>query len=642
MCGITAIVSDDPRDHALLESVTNLLRHRGPDGSGYLRLGQASLGHRRLAILDLSEAGHQPMTGEDGTAHLVCNGEVYNYLEQNALLRAKGHVIRSGSDSETLLHMYEEYGPDFLDHANGMFAVAVWDQKRRELTAAVDRFGKKPLYYATSDNRLAIASELKSLLLFPWVARDIDPDAVDRYLSLRHVPAPLTIFSSIRKLEPATMLTWQDGQAAVRRYWQPRPGQTGVYGSSRVDAFQDLLSDAVGLRMQSDVPLGVYLSGGVDSAAVAALMASRGAGERVSYSVGFDYAHDEKPRAERLARHLGFEFNPVTVGADDFASMPELAYHLDEPFGDLLCLPAFLLARMAKRKLTVVLTGDGADEILTGYFHQRLMVLRRRVAALAGVPGAGAGLSALLRLVPARLLNAFFDYPDTLGPREKEKLCQALAGFGNFGRFYEGVTSCFSPQDKRAACTPELFSRFGACPLAEEFAADINSGEGYGFLSRLSLLDLKHWIPFSVIYRLDKLNMAHAVETRSPFLDYRVVEAALNLPGEAKLGRTRNKEILRAVIDRLYPENLREKGKQAFYMPMIPAYRARYRLWASELLSPFSVSRRGLFRQPYIDGLFNLFDSGSMLACRQLTVLAMLEQWQRVFLDAGIPHGRAA
>jgi len=616
--------------------MTSLLRHRGPDAEGFWRGDGIGLGHRRLAILDLSPAGAQPMRNESGSVHLVCNGEIYDYKNHNSMLAASGHHIRSRSDSETLVHLYEEHGEGLLERVNGMFAVAIWDQSEQRLVAAVDRFGKKPLYYACLGERLVLASELKSLLLFPWVEREPDPAAVARYLSLRYVPAPMTILKSIRKLEPSSMLEWRNGRVRIRTYWKPLPRAYGAYCPAQVDDFQTLLTDAVRLRLQSDVPFGLYLSGGVDSSAVAGIMAGLTTGEKVSYSVGFDYAHNELPRASAIAAHLGFSFNPATVGAQDFNCIPRATYHLDEPFGDLLALPAYLLARKAKESLTVVLTGDGADEILSGYFHQRLMLQRRRFASILRGPGTGQFLSALLRAAPASLLDRFFDYPDRLGSREKTKLSQALRGISGFGSFYEGVTSCFTPQDKSVALTPDWLRHEES--LGDCIEQDMVQFEGFSFLSKLSLLDLKYWIPFSVLFRLDKMNMAHAVETRSPFLDYRLVEMALNLPDAAKRSQHRNKEILRAVIDRLFPSELREKGKQAFYMPMTEAYRETYLAWVKAMLTPEAVRRRGIFHYSYVSEQLEHFQRHSMLAGRQLTAMAMLEQWFRIFIDSFAPE----
>jgi asparagine synthase (glutamine-hydrolysing) len=635
MCGITSIISPDRKDHVLLEEMTGLLRHRGPDSHGYWRGGTVSLGHRRLAILDLSEAGNQPMHGRDGMTHLVCNGEVYNYKEKNELLRSKGYVIRSGSDSETLLHLYDEFGEQFIEHANGMFAFALWDERTETLTAGVDRFGKKPLYYAYTSDKIILASELKSLLLFDWVDRRLNMEAVDRYLAFRYVPAPLTMFKGIRKLTQGTILTWRRGELRERTYWAPSLGEPILKSNTAQQDYRDLLFDSVRIRLQSDVPLGVYLSGGVDSAAVAAIMAGLGAAGSASFTLCVPYAHDERSRAQRIAKHLGFEFNPVEVAGDDFGLINTISYHLDEPLGDLIAIPSYLLAKEARKKLTVVLTGDGADEVLTGYFHQRIMAKWHNARMAMALPGMGRILSGLLSAVPLGVLNAFFDYPDRIGPREKHKLAEALANCKTFGAFYEGLTACFSHADKQRLYSDSALRGCLADPVGASIQRDFDSTGGGSILSRLSMLDLKYWIPFIVLFRLDKLNMANALETRSPFLDYRLVQMSLNLSPDFKLTTNSNKVVLREVLRELYPPLLREKGKQAFYMPVTQSLRPSFLAWIGGLTGRDAVVRRGLFDPDFVETLHLSARQGSMLANRQLTALAMLESWFRVFVDGG-------
>ncbi len=640
MCGIAGIISPHQSDHKLIEVMTDTLSHRGPDNRGFFRTEMVSFGHRRLSIIDLSAEANQPMSNEDGSIHLICNGEIYNYKEKTAELKNKGHLFRSKSDCEVLLHLYEEYGEELLIDVNGMYAFAIWDERKNRLIAAVDRFGKKPLYYAVCNGHLAFASEMKSLLFFEWVKKDVDSLAIDRYLSLRYIPAPMTIFSSVKKLEQSSMMIWQNGDISIKKYWTPKPD--GLHLKKEyIDDFENILTDAVRLRLQSDVPLGIYLSGGIDSAAVAGLMSPLVDGKKISYTVSFKYEYDEHPRAERLARYLNYEYNPVIVGKDDFNLMSNIIYHMDEPFGDLLCLPAFLLARKAKEKLTVVLTGDGADEILNGYFHQRLMIIRQRYESIFKIKGVNEFLSDSLKIIPTVLLNMLFDYPDNLGPREKLKLSQSLSACPKFGSFYDSVTSCFTALDKAELYAQPFLNKIQRHEtLADEYQQEMQNHSGFSFYSRLSLLDLKYWIPFSVLYRLDKMNMAHAVETRSPFLDFHVVENALNLPDDLKISKSRNKEILRSLIERLYPPSYREKGKQAFYMPIISQYEERFREWASDLLTHKTVECRGFFKWAYIENLFKLSKRGSMLANRQLTALAMLELWFRVFIDGDFAGDR--
>ncbi|RKY32028.1 MAG: asparagine synthase (glutamine-hydrolyzing) [Candidatus Omnitrophota bacterium] len=625
MCGITGIFSADHSDHDLLEAMTERLKHRGPDDRGFFYDKKISLGHRRLAVIDTTSAGRQPMTNEDDSIYLVCNGEIYNYREKTSQMKARGHRFKSESDCEVLLHLYEEYGENLLDEVNGMFAFAIWDSRRNRMLIAVDRFGKKPLYYAIDNGRLIFASELKSLLFFNWINKDLDYAAIDRYLSLRYIPAPLTIFKQVKKLQQATMLIWQDGAAAIRRYWAPKAGNSAN--------FNQLLTDAVRLRLQSDVPLGIYLSAGIDSAAIAGLMRPLIEDKKESYTVSFPYKYDEYPRAERMARYLDFGSNRISVTENDFNLMPQIMYHLDEPFGDLLCLPSFILAKRAKEKLTVVLTGDGADEIFNGYLHQRLMLIRNKYRNILEKRRVNTILSSLFKIMPLSLLNMFFEYPDRLGQRERIKLSQGLLVCADFSSFYESITSCFTEDDKKRLYLQDFTKGINHESLADEYKREIKKHSSFSFSSRLSLLDLKYWIPFSLIYRLDKMNMASAVETRSPFLDFRVVENALNLPDELKMNRRRDKEIIRRLVERLYPAAYREKGKQAFYIPMVSSYENRYRQWVSELLTCETVKRRGFFQWSYIEDLFTLSKNKSMLATRQLTSLAMLELWFKVFYD---------
>jgi len=635
MCGIAVIISKNPGDLALIEPVTDRLAHRGPDRRGFYKGHGVALGHRRLSILDLSDAATQPMKNETGDLWLVCNGEIYNYQENREKLKARGHRFCSMSDNETLIHLYEEYGDAFLDHVNGMFASAIWDEKNQRLVAVVDRFGKKPLYYSFIDGKLAIASELKSLLAFDWIPKDVDPMAIDRYMTLRHVPAPLSMFKHVCKLEPASMMVYHEGKIEIHRYWEPRFGEEIAFDEKAVDDFEELFTDSVRIRMQSDVPLGVYLSGGVDSAAVAGVMRKQSDERKISYTLTVDYKHDERQRAERLADHLNFEFHPVEVPVGDFDISDKIMYHLDEPFGDILSLASYALARKAREKLTVVLTGDGADEILGGYFHQKIMNTWTRWSPILRAPLLNRILCTATNLAPPSLINLFFDYPDTIGQREKLKLSQTLLHCNRFGEFYEGITSCFTREDKESLYSDSLWERTSDSPISVAFQRDMEAHPQMPLNSRLTMLDLKYWLPYSLIFRLDKLNMAHAIETRSPFLDYRIVEMALALSDKGKQGDSRNKVILRSLIERLYPPQLREKGKQAFYMPVASAYRQKFLEWSTALLNEHSVGSRGLFNWGYIDGLFKQYERGSMLVNRQITCLAMMELWHRIFVDGG-------
>ena len=637
MCGIAGIISPYPEDREKIQVMTDMLFYRGPDARGFYINNKICLGHRRLSIIDLSENANQPIKNEDGSIQLVCNGEIYNYKELINDLEARGHVFASRNDNEVLVHLYEEFGDSFLEKVNGMFAFAIWDTRNNRMVAGVDRFGKKPLYFTKVKDRLIFSSELKSLLVFDWVKRDIDPSALDQYLTFRYVPPPLTIFKSVKKMSRASLMIWEGERLTFKKYWHPVSRPQKNYNEDSVNKFEDLFSDAVKIRLQSDVPLGVYLSGGVDSAAVASVMQRFLTGTKKSYTVSFDYLYDEFPRAKKVAEHLNFQYHSVTVSENDFNLMPKLAYHMDEPIGDLVGLPAYLLANKAKDELTVLLTGDGADEILNGYFHHKIMVLRERLNNGLKFSGARSFLSGMAKVTPSAILNQIFDYPERFGPREKVKLCQALASCGSFGSFYENIVSCFTSEDKESLLSHEYKKKLQGYSIGDRFQENIEKSSDFSFQSRLTLLELDFWIPFSTIFRLDKMNMAQGVETRCPFLDYRVVEMALNLPDEGKLNTKRNKDILRRLIEKLLPSDLQEKGKQAFYMPLTEQYKERFYHWLNEMVNPSSIKERGFFEWSYVQGLFRMSKSGSMLATRQLVALAMLEQWAKVFLNKKFP-----
>lgn len=614
--------------------MNDLLLHRGPDNEGFLLKDIISLGHRRLSIIDLSENGIQPMSNEFNNIFLVCNGEIYNYKELTEHLIIKGHKFKSKSDSEVLLHLYEEYDENLLNKVNGMFSFAIWDEKNKKLIAAVDRFGKKPLYYSVNDKRLVFSSELKSLLLIPWINKNIDYNAVDRYFNFRYVPAPRTIFSDVKKLEQSNMMIWKDGEVSIKRYWKPQKLNLIEYNDYEIDNLYKLLTDAITVRLNSDVPLGIYLSGGIDSSTIAGIMNNLIKKNKVSYTVSFENEYNENEKAANIAKYLDFEFNSIEILNDDFDNISKLVYHLDEPYGDMIVLPSYNLSRKAKEQLTVVLTGDGADEIFSGYFHQKIMLKWKKYEYLLKMPLFSEIFSNITKRIPLSFLNSHFDYPDKLGNREKLKISQVAENSKRFGTFYESFTSCFTPQDKALLYTEDLKKRITHISLSDEIENQILNykNEGFTFLSQLSLLDLKYWIPFIVLYRLDKLNMANSVETRSPYLDYRLVEMALNLEDSGKLNKNSNKQILRAINKKLFPDRLYEKGKQAFYMPFLAKYSVKFYEWCNQMLNKDKMVSEGLYNWKYIEELFIDSKNGSMLASRQLVALSMFEQWKKVFL----------
>ncbi|MFL5291617.1 MAG: asparagine synthase (glutamine-hydrolyzing), partial [Myxococcales bacterium] len=396
MCGISGFLNRDPSrpaDGELLARMTDVIAHRGPDGSGVHLDGPVALGHRRLAIIDLSSAGAQPMTNEDGTIWIVFNGEIYNFLDLHRELEAKGHVFKSRCDTEVLVHGYEEWGEELPERLCGMFAFAIWDSRKRRLFLARDRLGKKPVYYHLGKDRLIFGSEIKSLLCDPSVPRELDEEALDLYLSLRYVPAGLTAFTQIHKLPPASCAIFDGNRLTVRRYWKtvfpPEPDDRRGDADLAQD-FWERLRHATKIRLMSDVPLGVFLSGGLDSSAIAAHMVDlrreSGGPQVKSFSVGYlaEDGSSELDQARRVARALGTDHAEVVVTAQDFLDfLPNLVWHLDEPVADAACVPLYYLSKRTREDVTVVLSGEGADEVLAGYPIYRTMLYLERVRAAA-------------------------------------------------------------------------------------------------------------------------------------------------------------------------------------------------------------------------------------------------------------------
>lgn len=628
MCGIVGIWSPHPEDHKSLDSCMAAIRHRGPDGSGkYQDLSQGiSLGHQRLAILDLSNNGAQPFSSSEAGVHLVCNGEIYNYKELRKHLSQKGYQFKSESDNEVLLSMYLEYGVNMLEHINGMFAFIIWDQRSKKIFAATDRFGKKPLYYAQKEGRIVFASELKALLKFEWVGRTINKTAVDRYLALRYVPAPMTMFQEVQKLPAATMLQIdQQKKVHTKKYWQPRKKDQIVYDERAKQDFMELLFDSVSLRTQSDVPLGLYLSGGVDSSTIGHILKEIKGSHHDAYSLDVDYAYNEVDKAREISDCLGFNFHSITLTKDDFQLLPEIIYHLDEPFGDLLALPSYVLAREAKKKFSVVLTGDGADEIFAGYIHQKVMLSWQQHQYLFKRP-LNTLFSTTTQMIPPKILNHFFDYPSELQKSEKNKIVHALKHSYDFGKFYDALTTSFNEFERHSLTgfNPEQ-------SFAEEIKHQMEGFEqdGFSFLSQLGMLDLHHWIPFSLINRLDKLNMAHAVENRSPFLDYRVVEFALNLCDEGKFHAKKNKIILREAYKKIKAPSLPDNKKQAFYMPLTADLKSTLLQYCENYLTENNLNDVGIVNGSVVKNLMQEFQhpQSSMLINRKIVSLLTLAMW---------------
>lgn len=636
MCGITGAVWTDPRlavSHDVLAQMTDVLAHRGPDDRGCytseLRVAPPSptlpglaLGHRRLAVIDLAES-RQPMASEDGNIQLVFNGEIYNFHELRQRLEASGHQFRSHGDTEVLVHLYEDEGVDVVRHLVGMFALAIWDRSRRRVVLARDRLGQKPLVYRAEPGRLLFASELKSLLAVPDVPRAIDPAALDEYLFYQYVPPPRTIYSGISKLPPGHVAVWENDRLSVSAYWQPdfareQPRTEAEY----VAELRLRLGDAVRSQLVSDVPLGAFLSGGVDSSIVVALMREHAARPVNTFTVGFpDPAYDESAYARRVAAHLGTEHRELRVEPDCAELLPTLAWHFDEPFGDSSAVPTYYLARETRRHVKVALSGDGGDELFAGYDRYRALrlaaacdrlpaVLRRLVSSpiWQRLPGAGRQKSAARRL--KRFAEVVATPPD--------------------GRYVE-LIAIFNDARRAALYGDEFVAQLPERDPAEYVAAALARSGGRDRVTAASLADLVTYLPGDLCTKVDIATMAHGLECRQPLLDHRVVELAVAMPVRLKLRGGRGKRILREAFGHLLPRDVFRRRKTGFGVPLDRWFRTELKDLAHDTLLAGDALARDYFRRAAIDELLADHATGRADHSARIWSLVMLEFWHRAW-----------
>jgi asparagine synthase (glutamine-hydrolysing) len=623
MCGITGVFhyrDRRPADAALLERQTLAIRHRGPDDADVWSSGPVALGHRRLSIVDLSPAGHQPMPNEDGTLHVTYNGEIYNWPELQPRLAARGHRFRGHSDTEALLHLYEDHGDALLDHLVGMFAFALWDERRQRLLIARDRLGIKPLYWHDDGRRIVFASELKALLLDPSVPRDVDPVALGEYLVHQYVPSPRTILAGVRKLPPGHSLVVDAHGIQERRWWwlpvTPQPVHDPAQCAREL---HERLTEAVRIRLLADVPLGAFLSGGIDSSAVVALM-SQVTGEPVkTFSIGFEEQDfSELEHARRVARHLGTDHHEFVVRPDALGVLPRLVWQADEPFADASIIPTHHVCEMARRHVTVALSGDGGDEAYGGYVTYPFA---RDYARVDRVPHALRRLAA----TPARLLHP--DHP--LG-RKLRRL-----PLGVLDRHLEAM-SFFVPSELGRLATPGLSAALrGHDPYRNQREHFARAAHGGDEIAALLHVDAMTYMADDVLMKVDKASMLHSLEVRVPLLDHRVLEYVAGIPFEYKLRGAVGKWILRESVRDLLPPDILARGKQGFAMPIDRWLGGAFGALARDVLSDARARGRGWFDAAAVTRVLDDPAQRPERRARQTWALVCLELWARTYLDRG-------
>jgi asparagine synthase (glutamine-hydrolysing) len=632
MCGIAGRFNyraPDPIDIDVLAAMTDVIAHRGPDSAGFYHSAGIGLGHRRLSIIDLA-TGDQPLGNEDGSIQTVFNGEIYNFAEVRAELLAKGHRFRTASDTEIIVHGYEEWGERCVDRFRGMFAFAVWDEPRRRLLLVRDRLGVKPLYYAELPGRgVVFGSEIKSLLEDSAVPRQWRPDAIDAYLTLLYIPAPDTIYRGIHKLPPGHLLVAEDGRVRVSRYWDLEFSGDGdpAREEQYLEELDARLRESVKLRLISDVPLGAFLSGGVDSSTVVAYMKAVSDTPPVTMAVGFDDKNfDEVEHAETVARHLGCEFHPLIANPKIDGLLPRLAWHFDEPFADSSAVPTYYVSKAARELVTVALSGDGGDEFWAGYARHRVEQWEHRLRMSLGSAARTAGRLAHalpLSVKGARSLRHLATRPDA-----------AYAIKHAYGMF--------EPDAKRRL-------------YATDFAASVRDADAFTSVrdayhacrsldpvDKALYVDARTYMIDDVLTKVDRMSMAVSLEAREPLLDHKLLEFAARVPVSLKLKNGRTKYLLRRLLERHVPRSISARRKQGFAAPIGQWLRGPLAPMTNELLLDGRLRDRGIFNPREVARIWEEHRAGRTEHPHRLWQLVMLELWFRQFIDGAPARTRRA
>jgi len=629
VCGIYGIFQLDgvPADPALMSAMGRVIVHRGPDDEGHHADGPCAIGMRRLSIIDLA-GGHQPLSNGDGTLWLVCNGEIYNFRELRRELETLGHRFKTGSDSEVILHSYAQHGDEFIHRLNGMFGFALWDARRRRLIVGRDRLGIKPIYLYRDARRLAFASEAKALLKLPGISAEIDPSALHSYLNLGYVAAPLSIFRGISKLPPASMLIVEGGRVEERRYWRVSAEMDrGIAEDEWAERIRARLDESVRMQMVSDVPIGAFLSGGIDSSTVVGLMAAHSDQPIRTYAIGFkgtaaDDYYNELPYARRVADLFRTQHQEIMVRPDVVSLLPRLLWHMDEPMSDTAFITTYLVSQFARRDVTVILSGVGGDELFGGYrrylgnhyqaYFDRLPGWARRAALAIGERLPSDRHSPLLNL--SRLAKGFLE----------------SAGLP-FEERYRAYVQVFPLREV------QRLLRLDGAAQPDMIEAAFRHASGGDSLNRMLAVDAETMLPDDLLMLTDKMSMATSLECRVPLLDQELVELAARMPEQVKVRGGRLKHAMKEAVSDLLPRDILERKKRGFGTPMGAWLKEDLAPLVRSLLSDSVVKGRGLFHFPMVQELIASHEANRIDGTDRLLTLLNLEIWSRLYLDGRAP-----
>ena len=627
MCGIVGrfnFHSHDPVSADLMKGMAKLLAHRGPDGEGVYADGPVGFGHRRLSVIDLTQAAHQPMISEDGQVCITFNGEIYNFRELRTVLEGRGHEFRSQSDTEVLLAAYREYGVTCVEHLRGMFVFAIWDKPNRKLFLARDRIGKKPLHYWLDKDGIAFASEPKAFLADPGFKPSPSLEAISHYLTYQYVPSPWSAFQGIQKLQPGHVLVVENGQMRTEQYWKLSYEQT--YKGSSDEASHELihkLLEATKCRLISDVSLGAFLSGGIDSSVIVGLMAQLGSSSLKTFSIGFEQeTYNELPFAREVAKRFGTDHQEFVVKPEPSEIFPKLIWHYNEPFADSSAIPSMYLAEMTRQHVTVALNGDGGDENFAGYDRYLASVLSHRYDRLP----------AFLR----RCIESTAWYlPEA---KESKTLISRMKRFASglshspYQRYVLWMTH-FDHQLKNEICTKEFLKESGGQESTKVLVEVFEQSNAQDLLNKTLDVDVHTYLPNDLLVKVDVATMAYGLEARSPFLDHEFMEFCASLPTSMKLRGSIKKFILKKAAKDFLPPDILNRPKMGFGVPIDYWFRNELREIAHDILLSPRATKRGYFKATVVERLLNEHVKKERAWHYQLWNLLMLELWFRMFVD---------
>lgn len=625
MCGICGKFNFDPQDvirPELIQAMANTIVHRGPDDEGFYVHGPVGLGFRRLSIIDLS-GGHQPLSNEDDSLWIVFNGEIYNYEELRNDLLQRGHRFKTKSDTEVIVHLYEEFGDRCVEKLRGMFAFAIWDSRQKSLFIARDRVGIKPLYYYVSRNCLIFASEIKAILVDQQVKREVSPAMVDRFLTFYYTPGEETLLKGIRKLSPGSYMVAKDGKVRVQSYWDLHFEPSNLSLAEAEEQLMTLLEESVKIHMIADVPVGFLLSGGVDSSAMLGLAVGKTDKPLSSYTIGFSEANiaDERPYAKLAAQRYGSSHHETTISSKDFLDfLPRYVWHMEEPVCEPPAVALHYVSKLARNYVKVLISGEGGDEAFAGYPNYRNLLWLERAKNAAGParPLLSVGISLLGQMLGSRRISRYA--PLVNAPLESYYFSRTSSPFQFFNQQYANLYS------------PDFMHKVSKTTSVEVIKKYFGNGAGSDRVNQMLYVDTKTWLTDDLLIKADKITMANSIELRVPLLDHKLLEFAASLPGNYKVRGLETKYIAKKALQKKVPREIIERKKAGFPVPYDAWLRGELKEWLSGVLLDQTALSRGYFKKASVERLIAANQRDGIYA-REVFSLATLELWHRAFVD---------